>query len=393
MGDAQIACETMLLNFDAASTYIKWLQDMRDDQRADGAIGDTTPYTIGRRGGDLGWGCAILIVAWYVYVFTGDRRVLETHYPAMKKYLGYLDKTYPARIVDNSIYGGDWLHLEETPHPVTNTGYFLLGARIMAQCASVLGRETELRQYAALEAEIACCFQKKLFSRETGQYGNGSQFSNAWPLYLNIVPDELKQSVFSRLVENIEKRNRHLSTGFLGTRYLLEVLCDYGRADLAYAIVTAEDYPGWGYMRKHQATTLWEHWELKTGNGMNSHNHPCFCSAGSWLMKYLAGIRPDPARPGFRHIQIAPVFPEELAFAEGELQTVRGVVRSSWRRKGKEIALQVVIPAGCSAELQVPKQMKILGRPLEPSGSLTANDFPAGGSLAPGTTRMRIGCN
>lgn len=365
MGDAQAVCETVLYNFDAASTYVKWLRDMRDEQRADGAIGDTTPFTLGRMGGDVAWGGAIVLVAWDVYLHTGDRNVLETHYAAMRRYVDFLDRSYPARIVDDSDYGGDWLGIEETPHPITHTGFFLHCVRTMARCAAVLGRVRDRRRFETLGNEIAARFQEALFHRETGQYGNGSQFSNLWPLYLGVVPAELRKSVLARLTGNIERRNGHLGTGFLGTRYLLELLCDFGRDDLAYAIATAEGFPGWGHMRAHRATTMWEHWELKTGNGMNSHDHPCFCSIGGWFMKCLAGIRPDPERAGFANMRIAPVFPDGLDRVEAALLTVRGRVRSGWERRGREVEWTIETPSGSSAELRLPRQVRAVDGPDE----------------------------
>ena len=181
------------------------------------------------------------------------------------------------------------------------------------------------------------------------------------------MPEDLKERAFALLVDNVEGRGRRLSTGFSGTRYLLEVLCDHGRDDLAYAIATAEEYPGWGHMRKHQATTLWEHWDLRTGQAMNSHNHPSLASVGGWFMKYLAGIRPDEHRPGFQHVVFAPFFPPGLNSAAGRQQTVRGLASSSWHRCRGKIELDLAVPSGCSAELRLPGciQSASFGEPAE----------------------------
>lgn len=351
-GDAHETCEAILLSLDTAAAYIKWLQDSRDSQRNDGALGDTVPYSLGRMGGDVAWGCTWALIAWYVYLYTGDWRVLEQQFDATRRYLEFLERTYPEYFADNANYG-DWLALEETPRAVVENAFWFETARVAARCAVVLGRDAEQQRWDKVARKIADEFHRRLFNAQKGEYGTGSQTSNVLPLRFGIVPEELRPTVFAKLVANIEKRGRHLSTGIHGAKHLLEVLCEFGRPDLALAIAGTEKFPGLGYMRARGATTIWEHWKLLTGRGMNSHDHPTFGSLVSWLMKCLAGIRPDPAAPGFRRILLRPEFPDGLDYARGELQTVRGIIRSGWRRAGENIRLEIRIPDGCSAALRV----------------------------------------
>ena len=402
MADAHIVCEAMLYNFDAASTYVKWLQDMRDEQREDGAVGDTTPHTLARMGGDVAWGCATILMPWDVYLHSGDRLVLEQHWESMQRYMEFLDLSYPMRLVDNSIFGGDWLAAEETPHQLAHTGFLLLSARLSARIARVLGKTAEAKCWEKMEQETLGVFQQCFFDPATGQYGNAkhfsqtkltldsndnpknkdmsgnSQFANAFALYLGVVPENLRAAVFAKLVANIESRQRHLSTGVLGTKYLLETLCEGGRLDLAMAVISATDCPGYGFMREHQATTLWEHWVHKTGNGMNSHNHPWMASVSAWMMKYLAGIRPTAEHPGFRQIRFAPQFPEGLQFADGKIETPHGTVSSSWRRKDEGVRLELRLPDGCSGNLSMPSGWR-LKEHEGVSSEKSASDIPADG--------------
>lgn len=387
MGDAQVVSEAMLCNFDAASTYRKWMRDMRDDQREDGAVGDTTPHSLGRMGGDLGWGCACIMVPWHVYLYTGDRQILREQWDCMHRYLAFLDRLYPERFVDKATYGGDWLAVEATPHQLTNTCLLLLCARIVAHIAGILGRPAaDIARWKKLEAEATAVFQQRFFDPVTGGYGldggaaslgtpdendsrktrpaaGGSQFANALALYLGVVPETLKEGVMHNLVQNIEARNRHLSTGVLGTKVLLEALCTEGRADLALAVASAPDYPGYGFMRAHQATTLWEHWELKTGNAMNSHNHPWTGCVSAWMMRHLAGIQPTVEQPGFRRILFAPQFPDGLDFAAGKMETRLGLVSSSWQRTEDHVRLEVRIPDGSEGEVSPPPNWRLKRNP------------------------------
>ncbi len=346
MGDAHITAEAHLFNFDMSSFYAKWLRDMRDSQREDGGIYDTTPPSLGRFGGDVSWGSAIVLIAWYTYLYTGDRRVLEEHFTAMKRFVEYFANKWPGRIIDDTAYDGDWLCLEPTPHQLINTGYFYWCGRIVADCSGILGREEDSARFNRLANEISSAFNDRFFDAKAVQYGNGSQFSNGWPLYLGIVPDGLRQHVFEHVTRDIEKHGGHLSSGFLGTKYLMELLCDMGRADLAFTIAQRREYPGWGYMKAHGATTLWEVWPFKTGNDMNSHNHPTFGAIGAWFMKHVAGIRPDPAEPGFRHIIFSPSFAKSLDYANASVRTIRGEVHSSWKRNGDLVSMCIRLPVG-----------------------------------------------
>jgi alpha-L-rhamnosidase len=132
------------------------------------------------------------------------------------------------------------------------------------------------------------------------------------------------------------------------------MLTELGYHETAYKIATQTTYPSWGYMLANGATTLWERWEYATGDAMNSHNHPMMGSVGSWFYKYVAGIQPDVKYPGFEKFIIHPYFFKELDHAEGELNTVKGVIKSAWRRQGKSLVLEVTIPANSTAEVHLP---------------------------------------
>ena len=375
--DARVSSESMLFNFDAASTYGKWLQDWRDCQRADGAFPDTAPYSLGRMGGDIAWGTTSIFIAWQVYVHTGDLRVLEEHFPAILAYLAFLERTYPGFHADDANYG-EWLSLEPTPSAIVENTAWYGAVSVAALAATALGHEAECKRLETVARQIADVFQRHHFDPSRGLYGTqlqtasveprahgwepgfdrqsegGSQASQVLPLRFGLVPKELRERVIAGLIENVETRNRHLTAGVTSNQYLLEILSECGRPDLAYAISATEEFPGWGYMRKHGSTTIWEHWEHLTGAGMNSHNHIAFTGIAAWMMKYLAGIRPSPEAPGFRKVILAPVFPEGLDHASGELRTPLGLVRTSWKRDDAGVVYEAQLPPGCIGILRLP---------------------------------------
>src|SRR5581483_7639609 len=157
--------------------------------------------------------------------------------------------------------------------------------------------------------QVKLAFNMKFLKRGPGHYDNGTQTSSVLPLAFGLVPDEIRQRVFDHLVRKItEETKGHIGTGLIGGQYLNRVLSDNGRPDLAYVIATQRDYPSWGYMVEQGATTIWELWNGDTADpAMNSGNHVMLVGdLVVWMYEYLAGIRGDPEKPGFKHIILKP---------------------------------------------------------------------------------------
>lgn len=356
MADGHMTADMGFYNFDMGPAYAKWLRDMQDAEDADGRVPDTVPHIWGTNPGDPMWAAAYPFVAWDLYRHTGDRRIVAQHYPGIRKYVDLLAREAKGYILTRNNYG-DWVGVVDTPHDLISTGGFYRCTWIVARMAEILGQGKDAKKYDELCGKIAIAFNKKFFDPNTNNYGNGSQYSNAWPLYLGIVPADKHDAVLGNLVKDIMVANKgHLSTGFLGARYLLEVLCNEGRADVAYTIVTQKDYPGWGYMIEKGATTIWELWKYEVGNGMNSHNHPAFGFVNGWFYQALAGITPI-AQPkaGFEGFVIKPHVVGNLTWAKASVATVRGPVVSNWALADHGIDLDVTIPGNSGAVVCVPK--------------------------------------
>ncbi len=146
--------------------------------------------------------------------------------------------------------------------------------------------------------------------RADGTVGSGSQTSYVLALKFGLVPDNLKTAAFNRLADDVASRGNHLSTGFLGTPFLLNVLEDGGRADLAHKLLVQDSYPSWGYMLSRGGTTIWERWDgiRPDGSlqdaGMNSFNHFGLGSIGDWLYDEVGGLAP--LEPGYKKQLVAP---------------------------------------------------------------------------------------
>lgn len=354
MGDAQGTAEEAIMNFDMAAFYTNFMRDIRDVQDAKGRLSDTVPHVWGGENADPAWATAYPLIGWYMYQYYGDTRVLEEHYDAMKKYVEFLRSKAENGLVKFSSYG-DWVAIEKCPGAIVSSFYYLYDVRIQADAARVLGKAADAALYDKLAAEIRTAFNREYYDPKTGDYAGGTQTANTLPLFLGI-PTEREGSAWGRLFDDVVyKHNAHLTTGIVGTKYIMEVLTRFGAPDLAYDIACKTDFPSWGYMIASGATTLWELWQNREGSSMNSHNHPMFGSVGSWFYKALAGINLAPGTTGFERVVIEPRLVRDLFHASGSTRTVRGEIACAWSRTERTVRIEVTVPFGSEAEVVVPK--------------------------------------
>lgn len=355
LGDAHLTAETAMMNFDMGAFYTKFINDIRDVQDKNGTITDTVPFIWGQRPADPAWGTAYPLLCWYMYQYYGDQRILEQHYEGLKKYTDFLQSKAKNDLVEFSHYG-DWVAVEPTPGSLVSSFFYAYDIILLKNIATALGKEKDAEDYQNLAEQIKKAFHKKYYDSETRNYGSGSQTSNVLPLFLDMVPEEARGGIWHNLRQSlIYQNNTHLTTGIIGTKYIMDVLTKTGSSSLAYDLAVQTTYPSWGYMIKNGATTLWELWQNKTGPGMNSHNHPMFGSVGAWLYNTLAGIKQAPDSAGFKHIWIQPEMVRDLRFASGTIHTPLGPITSSWTKSPHHIGLRVYIPVNAEAVVFIPK--------------------------------------
>jgi len=221
--------------------------------------------------------------------------------------------------------------------------------------AHAIGKESDVQRYTEVVKNIRSAFQKAYIT-EDGQVGTGTQTSYVVTLYTKMAPEALEPLLVQKLVKDIEQRDWHLSTGFLGTPFLLFTLSDHGRSDTAYRLLLNETYPSWGYMLSKGATTWWERWNGDTGDpAMNSYNHYAFGSVVAWVYRYAAGIDTTPDAPGFKEIVIHPHLDPRMPSAHGEYDSVYGKIVSDWNGTAAgPFSLRVTVPANTSARVFLP---------------------------------------
>jgi alpha-L-rhamnosidase len=356
MGDAHATAEEAMMNFDMAAFYTNFIRDIRDAQLPDGELPDTVPHKYGSSPADLGWQTAYPLLCWYMWQQYGDRRILQENYEALKKYVEYLR----SRAQDN-VYRlhleGDWVEVAHTPGDYIADVWYYYDVWLFAKMARIIGNTADAASYGQVAAQIKEALNRTYFDARSGNYANGTQTANAMALFLDSVPADQRSAVQRNLTDDIVyAHNTHVTTGFIGVKFLMPVLTAIGRADLAYELAAQTTYPSWGYMVKRGATTLWELWQEKTGPAMNSQNHAMFGSVGAWFYRALGGIDLSPDSVGYQHIRIAPQIVEDLHWASASVDTIRGTVSSSWTHSPGVITLEAMVPANADAQVVLPAE-------------------------------------
>ena len=348
-GDAHLAAEAGLMNFDSVSLYEKWLNDLGDAQFEDGRTSVIVPtWGWGAGNSHPAWDSAYPIIVNDLYHYTGDRAMVVKHYDRLKRYVdGLAAQTKNGVIPYDSL--GDWLPWStETPSQVTSTAFLHLDASIVADFAKLLGNEADAAKYRHLADATQSAFNSAYFNSAKQVYSNGSQAALSTTLYFGLVPSDRREATFRALVADVERQG-HIDTGIIGAKNILRVLSEGGRTDLAYKLVARKEIPGWGYWIEQGATTLWEDWK-----GESSLNHIMFGDVSNWFIQWLGGIGIDWNSPGFRHIWIRPQPVGDLKWAKATHVSPYGEIASSWTRRGDHFKLSVVVPPNCTASVKLP---------------------------------------
>jgi len=366
-GDAQVTAEEAMFNFDMALFYENWfegIKDNQDEKTGDIPIISPRPYI---KDEGIEWSSTYLTMIWQFCSYYGDKRMLSRHYPAMKHYMTFLDNISKDLILPMG-WIGDWGSMvkgwkEGQPESVP-TAFYFLDAKIMASVAGVLGIEADQEFYRHLSDLIKAKYNKTYLNIETGNYNDGSQMANSFPLYLGIVPDEMKQKVLDNLVKDIVvSNNLHLTTGVLGTKYMPEVLARQGRADVAWGIINQRNAPSWNDMMS-KYSTMCEFWTLK-----QSKNHIMMGSIDAWFYKYIAGIQLDEDKPAFASFIVKPLLLNNLEFGNAQIETIRGKISSEWKRHQGLFTLKLEVPFNTTAMVFIPggekSDLKESGLPLK----------------------------
>lgn len=371
-GDAQMFCMTACYLYDTRPFFRKWLRDLATDQRADGGVpyvapdilhNQTDKFPLGAHSSSA-WGDAATIIPWTLYLSYGDLKLLGEHYPMMKAWVEYIRARANGNLWDTGEHYGDWVALDAeegsytgaTPKTLIATAFYAHSAQLLSRAAKALGAASDAKDYSALFDAIKAAYLRAYFTQD-GTLAVQTQTAHALSLAFGLVPERYAQKTAKALARLICEAGGHMTTGFVGTPYLLHALSLNGEPGTAYKLLTREEYPSWLYQVLQGATTMWEHIDGIKPDGsmwspeMNSFNHYAYGSIGSFLYQQVAGIKADIERPGYKHVRIIPCPQRGFSCAEVLLQTPYGALCVKWEAAGEKLNLEAFVPHNSTATI------------------------------------------
>jgi hypothetical protein len=357
---------TIMLNYDVSGIYEKMSGDMADSQLADGLVPAIAPEYVAfvdDQGKNTAfrdspeWGSAVILSPWALYEFTGDERPLREHYSAMQRYAAYLGSRAKDGLLDYGL--GDWFDIgpgapgesQLTNKLLTATGTYFADLQVLAKVAALLGKPADAAAYQRQASEVRDAFNAKLFHPETNQYDRGSQTANALPLALDMVLAGHEQAALENLIADIHGHQDHVTAGDIGFHYVVRALTKYGRSDVLAAMLSRTDPPSYGYQLMRGATTLTEAWDT---NPDSSQNHFMLGHGEGWFYRGLAGLSIDMSRTPENAINLAPSLLRGVTFASASYRSTMGQITIAWHRSGQGAWVEVTVPPGAEAHLQLP---------------------------------------
>lgn len=380
-GDAEVFCATASFTMYTPAFYRKYLYDMLLEQKTmGGSVPHVVPDAIGRlrsiagegshpSHGSCAWGDAATVIPWTMYLFYGDKTMLESQFDNMREWVDFIKKQDDeqcggSRLWQCGFHFADWLSLDNpvrgssyggTDSYYVASAYYFYSATMTAKAAGVLGKKEEHAYYSKLADEIKAAFRKEYFTA-TGRIAVPTQTAMVLALFLDLVPEQFRQRIINDLKKKLDDRKIHLDTGFVGTHIISRVLSDNGLSDYAYTLLLNEDFPSWLYEVNMGATTIWERWNSVLSNGMvsdtgmNSMNHYAYGAILEWMYRHMCGLNPCEDKPGFKRVVINPKTDSKFTNVLAQYNSASGIFVSGWRRENDSIIYTVEVPFDAEAE-------------------------------------------
>lgn len=392
LGDAQVFCRTASINYDTERFFAKWLGDMALDQKPDGALEGIVP-TLKKLSVRVSsaWADAATICPFEVYLAYGNRKLLAENFPMMKKWVDYMHAAGPEEFLWlGGEHFGDWLAMDAgygtymgaTQPELIASAFFAYSTELVVRAGHILGED--VGEYEELYRRVRAAFrtafmkdgmpkvygdlsaQEKMYSiKRSGSFVALTQTTLVLILKFRLCEENEREKLTTKLVEMIKNNSGKMTTGFVGTPYILHVLTENGRADIAYDLLFAEGVPSWLFSVEHGATTMWEHWDgiredgTFWSKGMNSYNHYAYGAVYDWIFGVSLGITVPDDGAGYAKVRVAPHPDRRLGFAEGGIDSRHGRISSSWHIFGDEIRYEIALPEGVEAEITLPDEAPV----------------------------------
>lgn len=386
-GDAQVFARTAAINFDVEKFFRKWLGDVVLEQGSDGAVYGVVPNCLEKVTSRISaaWGDSVCIIPWELYLAYGNIDILKENFSAMKKWVDYVHSQGPEEYLWlGGLHYGDWLALDAgedslvgaTSNDLIASAFFAYSTSILISAGKVLGEPME--DYCILYNNIVKAFRDYFmedgmpkedfpYTEEPGDSSpvdtkrlGVTQTALTLILHFNLCTDKQRQRIAAKLAQLIEENGDRMTTGFVGTPYIMHALSENGYTSVAYKLLMQEKSPSWLYSVCNGATTMWEHWNGIKEDGtlwnknMNSFNHYAYGAVFDWIFGVALGIKPVAEAPGYKKITISPKPDKCLGFAEAAIESRHGRISSKWYYNDNETYFEFEIPKGVTAHITLP---------------------------------------
>ena len=352
-----------LANYRAGAFYTQVVRNGCDVQHEDGWIHHIVPQMRTSPWGGTLWSSAPLTVGWETYRTYGDKRLLANAYPTYEKWMEFLNSKVSNGVLTQYIkhrgkFLGDWAapggrkEWGGSPEALLfNNCVYALDLKMMIDIAAALDKKKAVTLYHKRLEELRKNIHKTFFNAEKNIYLGGRQMNLAFPLYVGVVPDDVRPAVLANLEKEITKTRPYLDMGSSGLPVLLHYLIeDVERNDILYTHMSKTSLPSFGYFLEKDETTWPEYWEVN----VRSKIHTCFTGVASWFIKGIGGIRNDPKEYGYKAFVIKPHLVGDLTFANTTTESLYGKIVSNWTKKNGKVTLHVEVPPNTTATVYVP---------------------------------------
>ena len=370
-GDTQVFCRTGAINFDVERFFTKWMEDMALEQGENGAVYWIVPH-LDKQEPSAAWGDAACVVPYEIWRAYGNKKLLKKHFPVMKRWVDYMHRAGDTEFLwRGGTHFGDWLAMDNgednlsgaTSKDYIASAFFAHSVALLAAAGRALGMD--MREYEALNKHVVAAIRARYFKNgrtdmtvDGDEWKAETQTGYVLALHFGLCTEDQRAPFADRLAALVEENGGRMTTGFVGTPYLLHALSENGRTDLAYSLLLQEKTPSWLYAVNHGATTVWEHWNSQKEDGsfwstsMNSFNHYAYGAVFDWIFGVAAGIAPLTA--GYAKTRVAPHPDRRLGFAKTAIETRHGRLAVHWYYRDERVVYELTVPADMTVEFVLP---------------------------------------
>ena len=356
--------------YNVAAFYNNFLAETRSSQRENGLLSEAGSLWLWNTK-DPCWPAVITTTPWSCYYMYGDSSVLLENYPAMKKWVLYLQENIDSDFVYRKGTYSDWVDAYSmdkktsdnggTSRELLSTAYMYYDLKTVEKTARFLGKKEDANYFNTAAQKVKDAFLKTFFDPNTNTFLSETQTSYVLPIAFDLVPKQDEDKVIDNLVNDIMvKHNGHLTVGCPGLKWLMQTLTDQGHTDVAYTILTQTTRPSWGYMVNEGGTSIWERWDRDTRDpGMNGQSQTILAGyLGAWMYQTLGGINYDTKEPGFKNIIMHPEPVQDLKWVNASFKSLYGSIVSDWKYNDGTFNWKVTVPPNTTATVFIPTNDK-----------------------------------